>query len=31
LIIPLIWSIIKSMFNIIFPRNEKQQVRTALP
>jgi hypothetical protein len=31
LIVPLLWNILKSMFNIIFKRNEKQQVRTALP
>lgn len=31
LIVPLLWNIIKSMFNIIFKRHEKQQIGTALP
>jgi len=30
LIFPLIWNIIKSLFNIIFRRNEKQQIRPAI-
>ena len=31
LLFSLIWNIINSMFNIIFKKNEKQQIRTALP
>ncbi|MCK5703482.1 MAG: hypothetical protein KAI29_20130, partial [Cyclobacteriaceae bacterium] len=31
LLTSLIWNIIKSMFNLIFKRNEKQQIRQALP